>query len=219
MPREHMIRAALQLLDECGAAEFSLRALAKHLHSSTATLYRHFVSKDELLAEVGEHLLGEAWKSMPRRQAGAGGGAGVEDRRDAWRGEIFTAADALFRILEAHPHMVAVLSKGVAVGPNALVMREYVLFGLIEGGFSPEIASKAFTSTMRYTLGFSAQLAGPDLSDGEAGLELRDFFASLDRDRFPATTASASYLPAGLREEFEFGLGCLIDGLEGKKAP
>lgn len=216
MPREHIIEAALRLVDEGGAEEFSLRLLAKHLRSSTATLYRHFASKEVLLAAVGEHVLGEAAESFARRGESE---TNREKTADSWRPRLFAAADALYGAFEAHPHMVAVLSNGIALGPNALVLREQVLSALIDGGFTPQIASKAFTSVMHYTVGFSAQLGRPDPGMGDAGRELQEFFAALDPVRFPAITASAPFLPTALRDEFQFGLTCLIDGLAPLRTP
>lgn len=228
MPREQIVAAALELVDEYGADDFSLRSLAKRLHSSTATLYRHFASKEVLLAAVGELVLGEVSEALSHQPDGAarftesGDASGADLRSffsggsadDHWRQELFTAADTLYRVFESHPHMVAVLGDGIALGHNALVLREHVLAGLIEGGFTPQIASRAFTSIMHYTIGFSAQLGRPDPSSTDSGRELQRFFARLDPVAFPAVTASAAFLPIALRDEFHFGLTCIITGLE-----
>lgn len=228
MPREQIVAATLELVDEYGADDFSLRSLAKRLHSSTATLYRHFASKEVLLSAVGELVLGEVSEALSRQPGGGTDGtesgdaprsdslSGIagDSTDDRWRKDLVTAADALYRVFEAHPHMVAVLGDGIALGPNALVLREHVLAGLISGGFTPQIASKAFTSVMHYTIGFSAQLGRPDPSSGDSGRELQEFFAKLDPVVFPAVTASAAFLPVVLRDEFHFGLTCIISGLE-----
>lgn len=214
MPRGQIVEAALELVDESGADEFSLRALAKRLHSSTATLYRHFTSKDELLAAAGEYVLGEARLALPAagNEPTTGGGA-RRAGRDPWGDSLFAAADTLYATFAAHPHMVPVFGGGIALGPNALALREYVLAALLSGGFTPEVAGKAFTSVMHFTVGFCAQLSAPDPSAGEAGQELRDTFAALDPSEFPAIVAAAPHLPTPLREEFHFGLDCLIAGL------
>jgi len=59
MPREQIVAAALAILDEEGADALSLRALAQRLESSTATLYRHFDSRADLLAQVVDRIFGE----------------------------------------------------------------------------------------------------------------------------------------------------------------
>lgn len=208
MPRDQILVAALELVDAHGVDEFSLRVLAKHLRSSTATLYRHFASKEAILAAVGELVLGEVEARLPEWSRGGN-----------WRDELIGAVEALYRTLEEHPHLVAILGEGVALGQHALALREHVLAGLLDAGFTPLVASQAFTSVMRYTIGFCAQLGVPDVSAGEAGRDLHTFFAELDPTRYPAIAASAPYLPVALHDEFRFGLTCLVEGLELLRRP
>ncbi len=47
-----LVRAAVELLEEDGAAELSLRAAARRAGVSTAAPYRHFADKDALLSAV-----------------------------------------------------------------------------------------------------------------------------------------------------------------------
>jgi AcrR family transcriptional regulator len=202
MPRDQILVAALELVDAHGADEFSLRLLAKQLRSSTATLYRHFASKEAILAAVGEVVLGEVQGILSDRSGG-----------DDWPADLVAAAEAVYRTFEQHPNVVSVVSEGVALGPHALALREHVLAGLLEAGFPPLVASQAFTSVMRYTIGFCAQLGGLDVSVGESGRDLHAFFTGLDRAQYPAIAASAPHLPVALHDEFRFGLVCLVEGL------
>jgi AcrR family transcriptional regulator len=58
-----LVRAAIDLLEEGGAAELSLRAVARRAGVSPSAPYRHFAVRDELLsavAAVGYRELGEA---------------------------------------------------------------------------------------------------------------------------------------------------------------
>lgn len=47
-----LLRAAVELLEENGAAELSLRAVARRAGVSTAAPYRHFADRDALLSSV-----------------------------------------------------------------------------------------------------------------------------------------------------------------------
>ncbi|MFF2554830.1 TetR/AcrR family transcriptional regulator [Nocardia sp. NPDC058058] len=47
-----LLRAAIELLEENGAAELSLRAVARRAGVSTAAPYRHFADRDALLSAV-----------------------------------------------------------------------------------------------------------------------------------------------------------------------
>ncbi|BBZ11346.1 TetR/AcrR family transcriptional regulator [Mycobacterium branderi] len=58
-----LVRAAIDLLEESGAAELSLREVARRAGVSPSAPYRHFAGRDELLsavAAVGYRELGEA---------------------------------------------------------------------------------------------------------------------------------------------------------------
>jgi TetR/AcrR family tetracycline transcriptional repressor len=202
MPRAQIVAAALELVDADGADDFSLRSLARRLNSSTATLYRHFSGKEDLLVQVAELVLGEVRSHLPD-----------EVDRGSWREELVATADALYLTFEEHPHTASLLGNSVALGQNGLVLRELVLGSLINHGFSPEIASKAYTSIAHYVIGFCGQLGGSDSSAGAEGRSLRKYFAGLDPVRYPATVSSASFLPTSLRDEFRSGLDLLLDGL------
>ncbi|MDX3584954.1 TetR family transcriptional regulator [Streptomyces europaeiscabiei] len=61
MDGDRITGTALKLIDEVGAQALTLRMLADAdaLDSGTATLYRHFNNRDELLALVADRILGE----------------------------------------------------------------------------------------------------------------------------------------------------------------
>jgi AcrR family transcriptional regulator len=75
VPVERIIAAATAIVDEDGAEALSMRTLAQRLDSGTATLYRHFRSRAQLIAHVIDTVLGEAdidaaaAREMPWRQA------------------------------------------------------------------------------------------------------------------------------------------------------
>ena len=52
MPPGRIVAAALELVDAQGADALSMRTLAQRLNPGTATLYRHFANRSELIAHV-----------------------------------------------------------------------------------------------------------------------------------------------------------------------
>lgn len=54
--RESVARAALDLLDEVGLADLSMRRIAARLDVQPSALYWHFSSKQELLAELADRI-------------------------------------------------------------------------------------------------------------------------------------------------------------------
>jgi AcrR family transcriptional regulator len=137
MPVDRIIDAAVELVDEVGPGEFSMRLLAQRLQSSTATLYRHFAGKDEILVQVVDHVLGEVPRHFPH----------IADT-SSWQERLVASAEALFRTLRKHPKVVSLFDNHIPLGPRALAGREAAIGIMLAGGFSPEVAARAYTATV-----------------------------------------------------------------------
>lgn len=198
-----IVDMALKLVDEVGVQALTLRMLADALDSGTATLYRHFAGKDELLAHVADRVLGEV--PVPTE---------VPDGL-SWREAVERGADAFYRTVRRHPNVLPLLVAQVPVGPHGLVNRERTLSLLLSYGFPVELAARALTAIGHYVIGFAIQQHGPGAPRPEDEVLLRDYYRSLDAATYPATTAAADDLTGvPLEEEFRFGLGLVLDGLE-----
>jgi len=57
---DHIVSAALRLLDEGGSAGFSLPKLGEVLGADPTAIYRHFPSKDDLVLAVADRLIEES---------------------------------------------------------------------------------------------------------------------------------------------------------------
>src|ERR1700691_807032 len=57
--------AALKIVDEDGLRELTMRPLADELGAGPASLYRHVSSRDDLLVEVADLVLGELQRPDP----------------------------------------------------------------------------------------------------------------------------------------------------------
>ena len=198
LPLDRILAAALELIDEHGADALSMRSLAQHLGSGTATLYRHFGSRSELVALVVDRMIGEI-------DLGS-----LADR--PWQQACVSFAQSTFHALGQHGNVASLLIGRVPVGPNALAQRELVLSILLDNGFAPAEAAHAYATVSRYVLGFAIQLAGGQQDTQDA--EISAAFHRLDAARYPATVAVADKLPVPLAEEFTFGLQLIVAGLE-----
>ncbi|WP_327180728.1 TetR/AcrR family transcriptional regulator [Streptomyces sp. NBC_01334] len=198
-----IVETALRLIDEVGIQALTLRMLADALNSGTATLYRHFNGKDELLALVADRILGEV-QVPPEKLDGL-----------PWREAVAVAADTLYGTLRRHPNAVSLLAAQVPVGPNGLRGRERLIALFLSHGFPVDLAARAFTAIGHYVIGFAIQQHGPGTPRPEDQVQLRGYYHSLDPAAFPATTAAADELTSvPLQDEFRFGLDLLLDGLE-----
>jgi AcrR family transcriptional regulator len=196
IPQERIVTTALQIIDDEGADALSMRTLAQRLDSGTATLYRHFSSRADLIARVVDLVSGSV---------------DIDDAQLStmpWQLACKTAAYAMFDALRRHPNVAPLLAEDVPIGPNALAARERLIALLLDNGFPPALAARSYATVARYILGFAIQLAG---SRDEPGLA--QVFRNLDPHQFPATVKVADSLPVPLEDEFAFGLDLIIDGL------
>jgi AcrR family transcriptional regulator len=200
LPPDRILAAALELVDEQGADALSMRSLAQRLESGTATLYRHFANRSELVATMVDRMLGEIDLDVERA-------AGL-----SWQQACTLFAQHTFEALSRHGNVASLLIGHVPMGPNALAHREKILSILLANGFSPLVAAHAYATVSRYVLGFAIQLAGSGTAPQDA--QLAEAFHQLDPSRYPATVAVADDLPVPLEEEFAYGLRLIIAGLE-----
>ncbi len=202
MPLERIIAAAVDIIDEQGAEALSMRSLAQALGSGTATLYRHFDSRAELVAAVVDVVLGDLVLEPV-----SGDGA-------SWREACENAANALFALFTHHPNIAPLLIDQIPSGPNAATGREYLIGALLKGGFSAADAAKTSATLSRFVLGFAIQAGGTHANDGPSTPS-----PAIDANAYPHTAAVADHLPVPLPEEFSFGLTLLLDGLTGLASP
>ncbi len=200
LPLDRILAVALELVDEHGADALSMRSLAQRLESGTATLYRHFANRSELVAKMVDRMLGEVALDPPTVAA------------LPWQQACTSFAQHMFDALGRHGNVAPLLIGHVPMGPNALAQREQILSVLLDNGFPPVVAAHAYATLARYVLGFAIQLSGSPAAGQDA--ELAAAFHELDPSRYPATVAVADDLPVPLEDEFAYGLRLIVAGLE-----
>ena len=201
MPLERIVATALRILDDEGPDALTLRALAQRLESSTATLYRHFDGRSDLLAAVVDRILGEIDLGDD------------EIAPSDWQEACRRMATTMFDVLRRHRNAAPLLAEHVPVGRNAMLHRERGLALLLEAGFAPPLAARAYTTIARHVLGFAMQLSRDGVAEQRDDEQVAEFVHHLDPDDFPATLAVADALPVPLQEEFSFGLQLILAGL------
>ncbi len=201
VPVEKIVATALQIVDEQGADALSMRTLAQRMDSGTATLYRHFANRAELVAQVIDLVYGSVEVDIERLRA------------MSWQEAIKAAAQAMFDSLREHANVAPLFVDQFPVGPNAMVQRERLIALLLDNGFAPKLAARSYATLAHYVLGFVAQLEGRTTATETGDTRPPTQFGGLDRDLFPATATVARHLPVPLGDEFEFGLDLIIGGL------
>jgi AcrR family transcriptional regulator len=198
LPLDRILGAALELVDEEGAEALSMRSLAQRLGSGTATLYRHFANRAELVAMVVDRMLGEV--------------ALADDPSLPWDEACISFAHSMFGALGRHGNAAPLLIGHIPMGPNAMAQREFVLGVLLGNGFSAESAARTYATLSRFILGFAMQVSASAVTE-QSDAEAAAAFGRLDSGSYPATAQVAGHLPVPLADEFDFGLRLIVDGL------
>ena len=201
LSRERIARAGLELSDREGVEGLSMRRLARELGVTPMALYVHFRNKDELIDMVVD--LGARELSLP-------------SERGPWKRQLGLLMSEIRRGVERHPGALQVrrgrplMSLGVMRGP------ELGLRIMLRAGFSTADAVSAWRALFSYTLGFASFSSEP--STVAVRRHARVALAALPEDEFPALSAATSEAVAavGGAAQFEFGLRCLLDGLEAR---
>src|SRR5258708_2619318 len=201
-----IVAGALELIDREGLGALSMRNLAGELQIGITSLYRYIAGKDEVLVLVADAVLGES--QLPRP---------VEDL--GWREVLEDLARSMRAVLSSHPNVAPLFATAVPVGPNSLRARELILSVLRERGFDGTLTADVYTALAHQVLASVLQEPMDDFrSAGLATSEkltLRGFYRSLPAEQYPHLVELAGELTSRTAaEEFEFGLGCLLDGVE-----
>lgn len=185
LTRQQIVEAALHSVRAGQYEQMTIRSLAAGLGVAPMALYRHVRDKDDLLIEVTDRLLAEAWR--PRV------------RPSNWKPWVTEVAERLRNLLVTQPAALHVYLRQPVTSPAAIVRMEATLGVLGGAGLTPDDAGRAYAAIQTYTIGFAALEASrvrwrpdPDVVDPTA-------------DRLAAFTTPGQFLD---------GLHLLLDGIE-----
>src|SRR5688572_17770562 len=130
LSRERVLRAAMDLADREGIAALSMRNLAGELGVEAMSLYYYVERKEDLLAAIGDMVMGEI--ELPRGR--------VTDWKSAVRRMTVSHHEALKR----HPWIHGLGGAPARLGPGQLRYMEWLLRTLREAGFSPRMTHHAY---------------------------------------------------------------------------
>ncbi len=207
LSRERVLGAAVAFADENGIASLSMRKLGEALGVEAMSLYNHVANKDQLLDGMVDLVFGEI--DLP------GGGAD-------WKMAMRERAESARQALRRHPWAIALMSTRTSPGPATLRHHNGVIGSLREAGFSIEMAAHAFSALDSYIYGFALQEATLPIGETEEEtIEVAQMMmAQVPADVYPHLTEFTveHVLQPGYDygDEFGFGLGLILDGLETK---
>jgi AcrR family transcriptional regulator len=202
LSRERVLRAAIDLADEGGIDQLSIRKLAHRLGTRPMSLYHYIPSKDDLLSGILDIVVGEM------DPAGGGGG---------WKAAIRSSAISAHEVLLRHPWACTLMMGRARPRPYRLRYMESLLGRLREAGFSAEMTDHAYHALDSHIIGFTLWYTGYSTAlrgySDEAAASLRDLVSV-----YPYL---AEHAQQHMRErrpdeegDFAFGLDLILNSLE-----
>ena len=182
--REDVITAAVEIIRGGGYEEMSIRSLAAGLGVAPMSLYRHIRDKDDLLGEVVDRLLAQAWRPSAAE--------------DDWQPWVTEAAARLRHFLVTQPAALHIYLSHPVVSPAAIERMNAMMDVLRRTGLDETTARSAYGALHTYTIGFAAleaSRAGWTPDDSDASGLARQLAAYTTTGQF---TEGLRYLLAGI---------------------
>ena len=201
---EQICRAALGIVDRDGLRELTMRRLADELGTGPASLYRHVASRDDLLVEVADLVLGELEAPDPDL---------------VWSDAVEQLAQGLRRVLVGHRGLVVVSSNAPLLGPNAMRIRELFWSVMDRDGCQAEFAVQTYSAVMHFVVcsaifGAGATRKGNTAWSGETTSGLDELLDLLPARSYPTVLKFSHYADTPNPDhDFSFGLRALLNGL------
>lgn len=202
LTRDRVLRAAIELADKSDIASLSMRKLAQALGVEAMSLYNHVANKEDVLNGIVDIVAGEV--DLPAIGA---------DWQVAMRQRAISAHSMLLR----HPWASMLIVSRVNVGPAMLCYVNATIGCLREAGFSYEMADHAWNAIDSHIYGFTLQELNFPFDPSEYADVAKDYLSLVPSDQYPYLNALAQQVIDGTHHgvnDFEFGLGIILDGLE-----
>lgn len=206
LSRDRILRAAVELADEDGIENLSMRRLGESLGVEAMSLYHYVRNKQDLLGGMLDMVYSEI-----EEPAGRGD----------WRVAMRRTAVSFHEVLLRHRWACSLFMAPLDVGPARLRYMDNVLGRLRKAGFSAEMTHHAYHALDSHIVGFTLWLL-PYLTVAQQQPDLAmTLLGELANGEMPhlAEHIEVHLAPAapGALGEFEFGLNLILEGLDGLK--
>ncbi|WP_166865609.1 TetR/AcrR family transcriptional regulator C-terminal domain-containing protein [Salinibacterium sp. ZJ70] len=206
LTRSGIVDAAVAVADANGLDGVSMRSVGKQLGVEAMSLYHHIEGKEQLLDELADWVF--AHIRMPSPEA-------------SWRDGMADRSRSARDVLSAHPWGLALVESRRNPGPILLAHHNAVLGCFRRGGFSVRLAAHAFSVIDSYVYGF---VYTEQRLPFEADEPAEDFATglALAAEHYPHMVEMVTEMMVGQHyaygDEFEYGLGLILDALESRLA-
>jgi AcrR family transcriptional regulator len=209
LTRDLIVSAAIDVIDQHGYEQFSVRKLGDALSADPTAIYRHFRSRDELLRAMGDRCLVGVVDDLPTT---------------SWRECLRELCVRIRAANLAQPALATFVRGAPPRHDNELQITETMLARLREAGFGAEATALAYHALIELTIGSAAidSTMASETAEGRTRIydEWRAHYAAVDATSFPhSVELAASLYPGTADERFDYALDRLLDGLAAQLAP
>jgi AcrR family transcriptional regulator len=203
LTQDTVVDAALQVLDEGGLDQLSMRHIARTLGTTAGALYWHVGSKDGLLDLIFDRVIGE--QEVP------------DPDPERWQEQLKQVARTMRATILAHRDIVRLSIGRIPMGPNALRYSDRVIAILRAGGLPDELAVTGHQLLISIVNGFAIDETGEGgqpPAESQSHDAAQAYLATLPAERFPHLATLAEHFGAKNPDErFELLLDIYVDGL------
>lgn len=202
LSKERIVLAALEMTRASKKQPLSFRVLGTRLGVDPAALYRYIPSKDGLLLEVADGIIGEALQGF--------------SETGSWRQDLFKLLDCVHFAYLEHPEVAVAAVTRVTRHEAEKTFTETMLRILEHTGLDNTTAVlmyRVLEDTMLAWTGFRAKVQlTPDAEEERADWE--EVYRQTDPKTHPRVAAHATAMTAiNLDEGFEAAISLLLDGM------
>lgn len=204
LTRGRVIDAAVALADDIGMDGFTIRKLATALGVGAMTIYHHVPNKEAIVDGMVDAVFDEI--DLPPT---------VTDWKTAVRHRCRSAR----AVLATHPWATPLMESRTTPGSATLRHHDAVIGCLRYGGLSIEMTAHAYALVDSYLYGFALQEANLPATAGDEMADLAEAItAGLSSGGhvhlMELTTEHVLQPGYDFRDEFEFGLDLILNGLD-----
>ncbi|GAA4443032.1 TetR/AcrR family transcriptional regulator [Actinokineospora soli] len=200
-----VVAAGIELADEAGLTELSMRRVAERLGVGTMSLYTYVQNKADLVAAMRDHVVGEV---------------AVPDPAGDWRTELSGYARGLWALMHRHPWLLATPIAHELAGPNETARMDAVLAIGAAAGLPETDMLGVYLLVDAYVRGLAWISVDTQAASARSGMSEVEWWADKEAlvnayvtpARFPAMTAVAAS-GAFATDGFDFGLQRVLDGI------
>jgi AcrR family transcriptional regulator len=198
--RQRVLRAAVALADQSGIESLTMRRLGQELGVEAMSLYNHVANKDDILDGIVDLIVGDI---------------DVPPTGTDWKSAMRQRAVSAHEVLLAHPWAAMLIMSRYNIGPGMTRYLDATLGRLREGGFSIEGALDAWNTLDSHLYGFTLQELNLPFEVQEAQQVSASVLPQIPVGQYPHVAEVITHvMQTGRAEDFEFGLGLILDALE-----